>query len=442
MSVVHPLLTDLFAAWDAAGLRWCLLRGRDSLGEPPGDVDVLVDPADVDRLARAVTASGFVRWRSWTLAGQHSFIAHDPAGVGWLPLHITDRLAFGPRHALELMPSGPLVDRRVEDGGVWVLAPGDELWVTLLHALLDKDAVSGRHRRRLAALAGTRCSLSGPVPAALAGAVPRLDPAALLAHVEAGRWNEVEAIGRELSACWSRRFPSRLRRMRNSLALAGHRLGEVTTAPGPCVALLAPDGAGKTTLAEQLASAFPVPGRTVYLGAYGLAGPKLARRAPEGIAAAIRIGWLLRRRVLVRWYRARRWVVVLDRHPHDVLASPAPSSCRGRVRRSLIDACGPRVDAVLILDAPAALLHERRPEHEVQEHARRRASYLALADMLPNVVVLDAAQDDLLVDEALAATWDRYRARVNERTAGDVAAGERGQRPRRGRRALISGASG
>ena len=45
---------------------------------------------------------------------------------------------------------------------------------------------------------------------------------------------------------------------------------------------------------------------------------------------------------------------------------------------------------MLLLDAPPAVLHARRPEHDLAQTTARRDGYLALAGVLPVMQVVDA----------------------------------------------------
>jgi thymidylate kinase len=383
------------------------------LDAPAGDVDLLVDPHDLERLRRAMAVGGFVSWRAWGSAGQHSFVGSDGEG-GWLSLHVTDRLWFGRAHALATDAASGCLARRHRQDGVWVLDGDDELWVTVLHGLLDKGHVAAKHRSRLRELAASsQAGPSGPVPRALAQAVGTsapFDPVALLAAISADRWSDAEQAGTVLSDRWSAQPLARLRTARNLAALAVLRLVEPLTAPGACVALLAPDGAGKSTLAAALRESFHVPAHVEYLGLYGASSPLAGRRTVRGVGFLARLGWLLRARIVTRWYRSRRWMVVLDRHPYDVLAMP-PSRRRGeRLRRWALSRAGPRPDLTVVLDAPGSVLHARKGEHDVAHLEQRRAEYLRLARSLDHASVIDAtAAPEVVRRAAVAAVWKRYR---------------------------------
>lgn len=215
------------------------------------------------------------------------------------------------------------------------------------------------------------------------------------------------------------------------------------------VAVVGPDGAGKSAVVAALPDAVAVPTETVYLGVNLFASDsmlpttRLARRlkrrtgdatAPNttgpsaqnatggrGILGGI-VGGARRSLRLVawmgeEWYRAvvvRRHVragklVICDRHfvCDYYAADVAPRADRPLLRRIhgwQLAHFYPRPDLVLVLDAPVEVLHARKQEDPVAVLAQRRADYLLLKDALPNVLVLDATQPlEAVVAEAAAA---------------------------------------
>ena len=68
----------------------------------------------------------------------------------------------------------------------------------------------------------------------------------------------------------------------------------------------------------------------------------------------------------------------------------------------------PAPDLVVVLDAPAALLQARKPEHPIERVETQRAAYHALAARLPRAVEIDVSPR--LEDVArmvTAAAWER-----------------------------------
>jgi hypothetical protein len=173
-------LFEAFAALDAAGVRWCLLRGLDSLGEPGEDTDVLIAPGERVRAEAAVANLGFVTQRAWGHAPHRFWVAATTdASTERVKLDLVTSLRFGrPVRHLEVDLAARCLSNRRRRGQVWVLAPDDEFTALLLHALLDKPEPSAAHRDRLAALwdeAGThegRQVLGQRVEHCTRGAVP------------------------------------------------------------------------------------------------------------------------------------------------------------------------------------------------------------------------------------------------------------------------------
>ncbi|HKH16901.1 MAG TPA: hypothetical protein VKA57_05195 [Solirubrobacteraceae bacterium] len=186
---------------------------------------------------------------------------------------------------------------------------------------------------------------------------------------------------------------------------------------GLSVALLAPDGAGKSTLAADLVSRSPVPAWTAHLGLY----PRGERHlAVPGMRLAARVARQWRRYGAGRRRVARGWLVIFDRYPYDALLTPAsPTRRLDRLRRRLLGRCLPAPDLVVILDAPGSVLAARKDERTVAELERQRQAYRALAKLLPApVAVVDAGRSrDEVRRDLTDVVWRAYvhRRRRRER---------------------------
>jgi thymidylate kinase len=215
------------------------------------------------------------------------------------------------------------------------------------------------------------------------------------------------------------------------------------------VALVGPDGAGKSTVSARLTNAgLPRPVKVLYMGVnleastlmlpttrLLLLAKRLRGRRTDLVASPVRTGgtgtprpvkdgvrltlWMLEewfRQGVAASYSLRGSIVVFDRH---FFADYYHADIRdGRVGRSplrrfhgwMLDHGYPKPDLMILLDVPAEQLHARKPEATVEWLEQRRAEYLELAAVVPRFVVLDADRplDTVVADTAdlIRTTWE------------------------------------
>lgn len=203
----------------------------------------------------------------------------------------------------------------------------------------------------------------------------------------------------------------------------------------PSIALIGPDGAGKTTLTHMLQTSGLIPCRYLYMGVEmsasnvalptsrlvaflrrrlrgsaaataapnGVAGSDAARPAPARRRSRLRASARLANRLLEEWYRqlvswyyqVRGYVVLYDRHFLFDFApeiAPQPRSLEQRVHSWCLDHLYPRPDLVIYLDAPGAVLFARKGELSVAELERRREGFLRQSTRFRNFVRVDATR--------------------------------------------------
>ena len=400
---------------EEADVAWCVLRGgaEGVASRNSGDTDLLVCPDDVQQVEDVLGRLGFVRLRAWGYAPHRPFVAYDELSDRWLKLDLVDRIAFGsPAHAITTNLGPACLAGRRWSAGVPVPAAEHELLLLLLHGVLDKQCFAAERQLRMQELCGqvdaARMAELLATYWAPGATWPRIRGAIL-----DGRWPELlnwhQKVARHLTR--DQLLRHRWRQLRDRVLRKLYRVARLIQPPAPAVALLAPDGAGKSTLAAELCQSFFFPVRQIYMGSRPPQRP--ARRWTPGAGFAGLVIRYWSRYLAARFHRGRGRLVVFDRYTYDALL-PARRPLNGlrRLRRWMLARACPAPDVIVVLDAPGEVLHERKGEHTVDHLEAQRQAYRDLLKQWPQTVVVDASRSAREVrSEVTAAIWRRYQER-------------------------------
>lgn len=417
-------VSGVAAAFDRAGISYVFLHGYAS-ARPESDIDVAVASHDrelVDLMIRAGTFGRLVQRVHydipWCLAYvvklegsdrryRQLDVACDPWGISRLGPAVPLALAQAQRSDVLRTPEPGaeacfLAVKRACEG---LKRPDDAR--ALADAFARDPAGAQEHLTNLFGNSGTTLAVA-------------------LAERRADLSRELHALRRTVGR--GRLAPRLLPRL--AFYACGRTVRRITRPRGLAVALVGPDGTGKSTLAARLAEELLVPFRRALLlhlgpgllppparllGRRPAGGSEPHGRSPSGVPASLaRLLYLWLDAVLGWWPRValpriRVSLVLLERGWLDLAVD------QRRYRLSLpsgfVRALGrplPRPDLTLLLDAPAPEVHRRKPELEPTEIERQLAAWHGLADA--RFAVLDASQPaDRVVSEALR--------RIEERTA-------------------------
>ena len=195
------------------------------------------------------------------------------------------------------------------------------------------------------------------------------------------------------------------------------------------VVFLGPDGVGKSTVIEavqkRLAPAFL---RTQYQSfARGILGyrkkPSPHALPPRSLPASlIKAGWWLMCYTFGYYTKVyptlvRGGMVINHRYLLDAIIDPRRYRYSGPLKLlRAIWRISPKPDVVIVLDAPAEVIHARKEETTLEETTRQRAAYLALAAQTPNAHVVDSSQSpERTIEDVTTILLDHMAASVARR---------------------------
>lgn len=434
---LREFVVDLFAGLDAEGIEFCVLRNHEGLPEVNvgNDIDLLVRKEDLGRALatmrrtsratitsvtkRPYVTSCFIHGVAGSCTQVDFVVALDWLGVPYL-------------HVAEVLRRS----RRQPSTGIPVPDPADEAIISFFTSFLIGGFVKEKYEDRFIPV--FRDS-PGAVLERLQG---RISPSTLkrlmLAIISGGARSAIHTLGPARRSLLRRALGERP--LATLVGIANHYLAEArvhfSRSTVRTVAVFGPDGAGKSAVLEALAPRLEDCTKIVEQRHLRPRIPLLEKERtddgpvtdPHGRTAKSRIAsyaqltlWLL-----AYWYdrtvrRKRNATLYLyDRYFHDVLVDSRRYRYSGSLAFArLLSAWIPRVDLAVILDAPPEVLRARKREVSHEETVRQRDEYLALTNVLPTSVVLDATQPlEDVVRDAEAAILEMLAKQVERRFGG------------------------
>lgn len=419
--MLHTRLKALFSAFNQVGIRWCLLRLPESYGRRGGDIDLLLSVEDIQAARRVLAAQHFVRLPAWKPALH--YLSFDKATGQWLWLHIVTDLSFGPYELLKTGCEADCLLRRQSDPlekDLFTLSTEDAFWELLLHCLVNKGRIAEGHRSRLQQLVHISC-LDSPLADGVEAACPPGWSAERIAGlVLTGQWNQLETMAPTLKCVWMR--SARIGTGQLFRAKAGQIYNALINKPrsrGMSVALLGPDGAGKSTLISGLQETWLLPVSSLYMGLTGGLLPFVNRLWLPFLVLPGRMVVFWTRYLLSEYHQSRGRLVIYDRYIYDwQVPTPYPLNQLQRIYRWIDGHCLPGPDLVFILDAPGEVMFRRKGEYSPEILEDWRQHFLSLRDQISQSELVDTTLPvQNVLTEVTDRIWQNYVSRWTEKQA-------------------------
>ncbi|MEA2710835.1 MAG: hypothetical protein QOF78_3436 [Phycisphaerales bacterium] len=431
------MLHHIFDVLDREGLAYCVTHAYHAFPQHiESDVDCVVPremlPRRLGELLKqneSFIGGRIIQWfeeRANFIVLQGRARSPETGGPVMLQLHVSSD--FEVNNSVIAGGNELLSTRHSYRDRFWVPAPHVEFGCVLANRI-DKGSLDLAHTRQLSALWAAdplKCSeqlarMFRPLTVGIVGtSALRNDWDPVLGMLPALRREmKVKLIAGQPLSFLYRVLDRQLRRIKRWTMPRG----------GLHVVFIGPDGVGKSTVIEavqkRLARAFL---RTNY---QTFARSLLGRRdkpAPHALpprslpASLLKACWWLvcyTFGYLMSIYPSlvRGGLVLNHRYLLDAIVDPLRYRYAGPMKLlRAIWKISPKPDLIIVLDAPAEVIHARKQETTLEETARQRQAYLALAESTPNAHVVDTSgSPEQTIDEVTNILLDHMAANVARR---------------------------
>ena len=413
--ILHPKLNDLFSGFNREGVTWSLLRLPSIAGGSGGDIDLLIAREDIPAAYKVLEDQGFSRLPGWK-PGLH-YLLYDLPTDSWLWIHAVTELSFGRFSLLHTNAEQACLVRRQRDGVIYSLRPEDAFWVTLLHCLFDKGKIAAHHRVALQDRANA--SVENSPLAHIVGKTcpPGWGAGRIVELVCQADWRELEGFAPILAKHWMRyQQIGAPQILRKKIYYRFVRLLNLFRSRGVSVALIGPDGAGKSTLIVAIQEGFILPVRPVYMGLTGGWLRHVDRLSLPFLVIPGRLLVFWGRYLLAQYHQLCGRLVVFDRYLYDyAVPTPYPLNTLQRAYRWIDGHACPGPDLTLILDAPGEIMFRRKGEYSPEMLEDWRQHFLAIRSRVKKSEIVDTTGPiEEVRGQVIHRIWQCYARRWKE----------------------------
>lgn len=252
------IIKNIFLKLNEKKVSYALLRSLKEL-DTSADIDLICDKSDLATLRKVFKEHGFIELNSPGHKPHHFFIQYSPKAGRWLKFDVMDSICFGfPFKSLEFSVENSVLQNRVLKDDVFTLCEEDEYLLTALHALLDKKEPTTKYNQRLQELLNSEGFDRERIQTLL--------NQCLSTEVNAEQLSSPDAALKMKCLESLESTSSRVIAIKEKCKRFFYSNFKGIFVPKPSVALIGPDGVGKSTIIEELIKSLPFGIKTVYMG--------------------------------------------------------------------------------------------------------------------------------------------------------------------------------